>query len=147
MGTDMDITSQIVLWSFLQWMLSHPEELLSDPDMVASTDYLRVMTGWVRGMRQRLTNGYQVGANARLSDFHEADIISNKLSAAANMFDALLETTEKSLEDERVKAKLYATPNFDIIRELSTCRPLYYSFGLLMPSFLSYRRTNSPHMV
>lgn len=82
MGIDMDITSQIVLWSFLQWMLSHPEELLPDPDMVASTDYLRVMTGWVRGMRQRLTNGYQVGANARLSDYHEADVISNKLSSS-----------------------------------------------------------------
>ena len=142
-GTDMDITSQIVLWSFLQWMLSHPEELLPDSDMVAFTDYLRVMTGWVRGMRQRLTNGYQVGANARLSDFHEADIISNKLSAAANMFDALLETTEKSLEDERVKARLYGTPNFDIIRELSTCRPLYYSFGLLMPSIISCSDTES----
>lgn len=137
MGTDMDITSQIILWSFLQWMLSHPEELLPDSDMVASTDYLRVMTGWVRGMRQRLTNGYQVGANARLSDFHEADVISNKLSSTTNMFDALLETTEKSLEDERVKARLYGTPNFDIIRELSTCRPLYYSFGLLMPSIVS----------
>lgn len=137
MGTDMDITSQIILWSFLQWMLSHPEELLPDSDMVASTDYLRVMTGWVRGMRQRLTNGYQVGANARLSDFHEADIISNKLSSTTNMFDALLETTDKSLEDERVKARLYGAPNFDIIRELSTCRPLCYSFGLLMPSIVS----------
>ena len=141
MGTDMDITSQIVLWCFLQWMLSHPEELLQDSDTVASTDYLRVMTGWVRGMRQRLTNGYQVGANARLSDFHEADVISKKLSSAANMFEVLLETTEKSLEDERVKAKLHGTPNFDIIRELSTCRPLYYSFGLLIPSIVSCNDT------
>ena len=143
MGTDMDITSQIVLWSFLQWMLSHPEELLPDSDMVAFTDYLRVMTGWVRGMRQRLTNGYQVGANARLSDFHEADVISNKLSSTTNMFDVLLESTEKSLEDERVKARLYGTQNFDIIRELSTCRPLYYSFGLLMPSIVSCADTES----
>ena len=94
-------------------------------------------------MRQRLTNGYQVGANARLSDFHEADVISNKLSAAANMFETLLETTDKSLEDERVKARLYGTPNFDIIRELSTCRPLYYSFGLLMPSIVSCTDTES----
>lgn len=141
MGTDMDITSQIILWSFLQWMLSHPEELLPDSDTVASTDFLRVMTGWVRGMRQRLTNGYQVGANARLSDFHEANVISNKLSSAANMFEALMKTTEKSLEDERVKAKLHGTPNFDIIRELSTCRPIYYSFGLLMPSIVNCNDT------
>ncbi|WP_302976994.1 DUF262 domain-containing protein [Paraprevotella clara] len=143
MGTDMDIAFQIILWSFFLWMLSHSEELLPDSDIVASTDYLRVMTGWVRGRRQRLTNGYSVRANARLADFHEADNISRKLSTATNMFETLQGTTEKSLEDERVKCRLYDKPNFDIIRELSTCRPLYYSFGLLMPSIISCTDTES----
>lgn len=136
-GIEMDIAFQIILWCFFQWMLSHPEELKPDADLVASTDYMRIMTGWVRGRRQRLTNGYSVGANARLADFHEADNISRKLSAATNMFETLQETTEKSLEDERIKCRLYGKPNFDIIRELSTCRPLYYSFGLLMPSIIN----------
>lgn len=133
-GTEMDITFQIILWSFLQWMLSHPEELQQDLGSITFTDYLRVMTGWARGLRQRLTKGYTVGVNARLSDFYEADTISCKLSAAANMFKTLLETSEKSLEEERIKSELWDKPNFNIIRELSTCRPLYYSFKLLMPS-------------
>ena len=133
-GTEMDITYQIILWSFIQWMLCHNEELERDSDVTAFTDYLRVMTGWVRSIRQRLTRGYTVSMNARLSNYHDADIISYNLAAAPDMFTELLTSTEKSLEHEREKASLHDTPNYDIIRELSTCRILYYSFKILMPS-------------
>ena len=88
--------------------------------------------GWGRGIRQRQVTNLNVAANIRLSDYHNARDIINLLASAPDVFEALAETTMPSLEQERQKGAFYGTPKFEIVRSLSTCSELYYSFILLI---------------
>lgn len=123
---------EVMLWAVLQWTLSHPESTKKDYNFTNMTDYLRIVMGWGRGIRQRLVANLNVAANVRLSDYHNAREIINLLASAPDVFGALSETTMPSLEQERQKAAFYGSLKFEIIRRLSTCRELYYCFTLLI---------------
>lgn len=122
---------EVMLWAVLQWTLLHPESTKKDYDFTSMTDYLRIVMGWGRGIRQRLVSNLNVAANVRLSDYYNAREIINLLASAQDVFSALSATTMPSLEQERQKAAFYGSPEFEIIRRLSTCRELYYCFTLL----------------
>lgn len=123
---------EVILWAVLQWSLSHPESMNKDYDFTSMTDYLRIIMGWGRGIRQRLITNLNVASNIRLSDYYNARDIINRLASAQDMFGALAEIPVTSLEQERQKATFYGTPKFEIVRHLSTCRELYYCFTLLL---------------
>ena len=123
---------EVMLWAVLQWILCHPESVKNGYDFADMTDYLRIMMGWGRGIRQRQVTNLNVAANIRLSDYHNARDIINLLASAPDVFEALAETTMPSLEQERQKGAFYGTPKFEIVRSLSTCSELYYSFILLI---------------
>lgn len=122
---------EVMLWAVLQWTLYHPESLKIGYDFTDMTDYLRIMMGWGRGIRQRLVANLNVAANVRLSDYHNAHDIIVLLASAPDVFEALATTEYDSLKQERRKAAFYGKPKFEIIRRLSTCRELYYCFTLL----------------
>lgn len=122
---------EVILWAVLQWTISHPESIKKGYDFTNMTDYLRIMMGWGRGIRQRLVTNLNVAANVRLSDYHNARDIINTLASASDVFESLSASQIPSLEQERQKAVFYGTPKFEIIRRLSTCRELYYCFTLL----------------
>ena len=134
---DLDTTTEVILWAVLEWLVQHPNCIKAtnaDSDM---TDYLRIVMGWARGRRQRLTSGLSVSTNLRLDDYYEANQIIVTLANAKNgneLFNVLAATQHKSLSAEREKGQYYNTPKFDVIRELSTCVELYYCFNLLWPS-------------
>lgn len=123
---------EVMLWAVLQWNISHPESVKKGYNFTNMTDYLRIIMGWGRGIRQRLVTNLNVAANVRLSDYYDARGIINTLASAQDVFGALATTTIPSLEQERQKAAFYGTPKFEIIRNLSTCRELYYCFTLLI---------------
>lgn len=132
MNSALQPIQEVMLWAVLQWTLSHPESTKKGYDFTNMTDYLRIMMGWGRGIRQRLVKNLNVAANIRLSDYHNAHNIINLLASAPDVFGTLAASTMPSLEQERQKATFYGTPKFEIIRHLSTCRELYYCFTLLI---------------
>ena len=123
---------EVMLWAVIQWTLNHPESIKKGYDFANMTDYLRIMMGWGRGIRQRLVTNLNVAANIRLSDYYNAREIIDLLSSATDVFEALAATTISSLNHERQKAEFYGSPKFEIVRHLSTCRELYYCFTLLI---------------
>ncbi len=123
---------EVMLWAVFQWNLSHPESVKKGYDFTDMTDYLRIIMGWGRGVRQRLVTNLNVAANVRLSDYHNARYIIDLLASTQDVFGTLAATTIPSLEQERQKGVFYNTPKFEIVRCLSTCRELYYCFTLLI---------------
>ncbi len=131
----LEVTTEVMLWAILEWLLQHPDCIEPDePSLDNMKDFLRIIMGWARGRRQRLTNGLSVNTNLRLSNYYDANDIITQLASANDLFLALDNIQKESLTAEREKGKLHGTPRFDIIRELSTCAELYYCFNLLMPS-------------
>ena len=124
--------TEIMLWAVVQFLINHPEAI-EEPDN-NMRDYLRIVMGWASTKRQRLVDGVKVGRNVRLSDFKEAAEIIDSLSSADELFTALLQTKQVSLEQERRKAGYLAEGKYDIVRVLSTCQELYYCFTLLYDS-------------
>lgn len=123
---------EVMLWAVFQWILCHPESVKKGYDFTDMTDYLRIIMGWGRGIRQRQVANLNVAVNVRLSDYHNARDIINLLASSPDVFGTLAATTMPSLEQERQKGAFYGTPKFEIIRSLSTCRELYYCFTLLI---------------
>lgn len=130
----LQTVTEVELWAVFEWLLTHPACIDGNENHDAMLDFLRIIMGWARGKRQRLTYGLRVNTNLRLSDYYEAAQIIGTLSSAPNLFAALKATTYVSLAAERDKAALYGTERYDAVRELSTCPELYYSFNLLIPS-------------
>lgn len=125
---------EVMLWAIFQWILCHPESVMKGYDFTDMIDYLRIIMGWGRGIRQRLVTNLNVAANIRLSDYYNARDIINLLSSASDVFGTLAASTIPSLEQERQKGAFYGTPKFEIVRCLSTCRELYYCFTLFVDS-------------
>ena len=123
---------EVMLWGVLQWILNHPESVKKGYNFTDMIDYLRIIMGWGRGIRQRLVANLNVAANIRLSDYNNASDIIDLLASAPNVFSSLASTTMPSLEQERQKGTFYGSPKFEIVRRLSTCRELYYCFTLLL---------------
>lgn len=130
----LQATTEVMLWAVLEWLLHHPHCLNDNIAYDSMTDFLRIIMGWARGRRQRLTNGLNVNTNLRLADYYEANEIITSLAKASDLFKALAATKQTSLSAEHIKGNFYGTIQYDIIRELSTCVELYYSFNLLIPS-------------
>lgn len=131
----LQATTEVMLWAVMQWLLSHPECLSGDVVDETMTDYLRIMMGWARGRRQRLTGGLNVNINLRLANYYEANAIILALAKKeADLFTNLKATKYDSLASEREKGTLYGTDKFKAVRLLSKCPELYYSFNLLMQS-------------
>ena len=128
----LTVSMEIVFWAVLKYLLYHPD-CIRRPDE-AMLDYLRVVLGWVRGKRQRLLKGLSVQPNVRLSDYREANDITELLAASDTLFATLAATTSSSLEAERRKATYHDTPQFEIIKALSNCEDLYCCFNLLYDS-------------
>mgnify|MGYP002549414334 CR=1 FL=1 len=128
----LTVSMEVVFWSVLVYLLHHPA-CISHPDG-AMIDYLRIILGWVRGKRQRLVKGLSVQPNVRLSDYREANNIIDLLSTSDDPFATLASTKSSSLEAERRKAIYHDKPQFEIIKALSNCDDLYFSFNLLYPS-------------
>lgn len=130
----LQATTEVMLWAVLKWLLHHGEYLHGTPPDEKMTDYLRIVMGWARGRRQRLTKGLSVSTNLRLADYNEANTIIEALASADDVFMALAQLSVPSLKDEQEKGALYGSPAFNVIRLLSTREELYYCFNLLLPS-------------
>lgn len=130
----LEATTEVMLWSVLEWLLHHEEYLHGTQPDEKMTDYLRIVMGWARGKRQRLTKGLNVNTNLRLADYYEANKVIETLVSSNDVFVALTQSSISSLKDEQEKGALYGTPAFDVIRRLSTYEELYYCFNLLLPS-------------
>lgn len=140
----MQAITEVMLWSVMQWLLAHPECIAPNVTDEAMTDYLRIIMGWARGRRQRLTGGLNVNINLRLETYHEANnIIMALTNTETNLFSNLKATDFDSLAPEREKGLLYGTDKFKAVRLLSKCPELYYSFNLLMPSLCATSDTDS----
>ncbi|MCC8118539.1 MAG: DUF262 domain-containing protein [Bacteroidales bacterium] len=137
LNSELDNWAEVMLWAVIQWVLYHPEDLTKEADLTIMTDFLRIIMGWIRGRRQRLAKELNVAMNFRYDDYREVKEIIATLVQSGSVFDALAKTKQKSLEHEREKGELYGTPKFDIIRQLSTCRELYFCFNILLPSIKS----------
>ena len=135
LNNKLQATTEVMLWAVLMRLLYHPEYINNDDtSSEVMTDYLRIIMGWTREKNQRLVNDLKVNINLRLSDYSEANQIILTLAASTDLFKTLAATKQASLSAERIKGKFYGNYRFDIIRELSTCAELYYSFSLLIPS-------------
>ena len=130
----LQTVTEVELWAVFEWLLVHPDCIDGNEHHDTMLDFLRIIMGWARGKRQRLTYGLRVNTNLRLSDYYEAAQIIGTMSSAPDLFAALKATTYSSLAAERDKAALYGTERYDAVRELSTCPELYYCFNLLIPS-------------
>lgn len=130
----LQTVTEIELWAVFEWLLDHPDCIAGEDNYGSMLDFLRIIMGWSRGKRQRLTYGLRVNTNLRLSDYYEAAQIIRALSASPDLFAALGTITFTSLAAERDKAAFYGTERYDAVRELSTCPELYYCFNLLIPS-------------
>lgn len=131
----LQATTEVILWAVMHWLLTHPECLENGVANETMTDYLRIMMGWARGRRQRLTQGLNVNTNLRLANYYEANNIITALAEKdTNLFETLSNLQNDSLASEREKGVYYSTENFKAVRLLSKCPELYYSFNLLIPS-------------
>lgn len=131
----LQATTEVMLWAVMHWLLTHPECMECNVADETMTDYLRIMMGWARGRRQRLTGGLNVNTNLRLANYYEANnIILALADKGTDLFTTLKATTNDSLAHEREKGALYGTDKFKAVRLLSKCPELYYSFNLLMQS-------------
>ena len=140
----MQATTEVMLWAVLNWLLVHPECLAPDVTDETMTDYLRIIMGWARGRRQRLTGGLSVNINLRLETYHEANnIILALTKKETDLFNNLKAADYDSLASEREKGLLYGTDKFKAVRLLSKSPELYYSFNLLMPSLCDTSDTDS----
>ncbi len=128
----LETSTEVLFWAILKYLLHHPG-CITTPDS-AMTDYVRVMVGWIRARRQRLTNGLSVRANVRQSDFHEADEIITLLADAPDMFATLATTAHQSLEGERRKSRYHSTDKHRAVCILSNLPELYSCFNLLYDS-------------
>ncbi|MDE6741528.1 MAG: DUF262 domain-containing protein [Muribaculaceae bacterium] len=142
----LQAVTEVMLWAVLNWTIVYPECMESVGDKENMTDFLRIIMGWARGRRQRLTSGLNVNINLRLSNYSEAYSIILALTNKNNdLFSNLKLTTFDSLSSEREKGALYGTEKFKIIRILSKSPELYYSFNLLLPSLVS--ETDTDHYI
>lgn len=126
------VIMEVLFWAVLMYLLYHPDCIKQPSE--AMFDYLRVILGWVRGKCQRLLKNLSVQPNVRLSDYSEADNIIRLLASSDDMFATLATTEYSSLAAERRKAAYHGKPQFEIIKALSNCDDLYFSFNILYKS-------------